>query len=45
MACDYYAHNQEDDFLAIVAKNNFDYFPTGKTGYEHYYIDLMGFWR
>ena len=45
MACDYYAHNQEDDFLFTVAKNNFDYYPSGYTGYEQYYIDLIGFWR
>lgn len=45
MALDYYAYNQEDDFLHTIAINNFDYYPTGQTGYEQYYIDLMGFWR
>ena len=45
MACDYYAYNQNDDFLHTIAINNFDYYPTGQTGYEQYYTDLMGFWR
>jgi hypothetical protein len=29
MALDYYAYNQEDDFLHTIAINNFDYYPTG----------------
>lgn len=45
MAKDYYNHNQEDDFLQVIAENNFEYYPTGYTGYEQYYIDLSGFWR
>ena len=44
MAADYYAYNQLDDFLVKVAAANPQY-PTGKTGYEQYYIDLQGFWR
>lgn len=53
MALDFYAHNQEDDFLVDVCDNNkytegnelFIPFPLGLTGYEQYYIDLQGFWR
>ena len=45
MALDYYTYNQNDDFLHTIAINNLDYYPTGQTGYEQYYIDLMGFWR
>lgn len=45
MAIDYYNHNHEDDFLYNLAQNNLDYYPTGVTGYERYYVDLNGFWR
>ena len=45
MAQDYYQHNQEDDFLATVKANNEGYYPTGITGYEQYYIELISFWR
>ena len=45
MAKDFYKHNQEDNFLIQVANNNKDYYPTGITGYEQYYIDIEGFWR
>ena len=45
MAIDYRRYNHEDGFEALVALNNLDYYPTGKTGYEQYYIDLEGFWR
>ena len=45
MAIDYYNHNHEDDFLYNLAQNNLDYYPTGITGYERYYVDLNGFWR
>ena len=45
MACDYLAHNLEDDFLWKIASNNRDYYPTGYTGYEQYYTDIQGFWR
>ena len=45
MAKDFYKHNQDDDFLIKVANNNKDYYPTGITGYEQYYIDIEGFWR
>ena len=49
MALDYFAHNQEDDFLVKIKNNNYiggEYlFPNGYTGYEQYYTDLQGFWR
>lgn len=45
MALDFYAHGTEDNFLSNIAKNNRDYYPDGRTGYEQYYLDLQGFWR
>lgn len=44
MALDYYKYSTNDDFLLELANNNPQY-PTGKTGYEQYYIDLQAFWR
>jgi hypothetical protein len=49
MAQDYYEHHDEDDFLYKVRENNItdeeDYYYSGYTGYETYYIDMEGFWR
>lgn len=51
MALDYYAHNHEDDYGAMLYKNNkneqygVDQFNNGHTGYEQYYHDIQGFWR
>ena len=45
MSLDYLKYNQEDDFYTNISKNNFDYYPTGRTGYEQFYVDLQGFWR
>ena len=45
MAKDYYQHNTEDNFELELRANNLEYYPTGRTGYERYYIDLQGFWR
>jgi hypothetical protein len=45
MACDYYAYNKLDDFVARVAAANPNHYPTGITGYENYYVDIQGFWR
>jgi hypothetical protein len=45
MSLDYYEHNHEDNFLYELANNNLNYYPTGITGYERYYVDLNGFWR
>lgn len=55
MALDFYAHNQEEEYLVDICDNNKYYegyseklispFPIGLTGYEQYYIDMQGFWR
>lgn len=45
MALDYRKYNHLGNFEARVAEANPDVFPTGKTGYEQYYIDMEGFWR
>ena len=44
MALDFRKYNHLDDFAVRVATANPQY-PSGKTGYEQYYIDLEGFWR
>jgi hypothetical protein len=44
MALDWRKHNNDDDFLLDIAEKN-PQWPTGKTGYEQYYIDLEGYWR
>lgn len=51
MALDYMDHHGDDDYLLKIAQNNEDphtkesYYPTGYTGYENYYTDILGFWR
>jgi hypothetical protein len=45
MAKDYYKYNILEDFELKVAEANPDLYPTGRTGYEQYYIDIQGFWR
>jgi hypothetical protein len=40
MALDYYKYNFLDDFELKVAAANPNHFSSGRTGYEHYYIDL-----
>ena len=45
MALDWRKHNHDDDFLLDIAAANPNHYPTGKTGYEQYYIDLEGYWR
>lgn len=49
MALDYFAHNQEEDFLITLKNNNYisgEYlYKNGYTGYEQYYTDIQGFWR
>jgi hypothetical protein len=45
MALDYYKYNFLDDFEIRVAEANPVDYPTGRTGYEQYYIDLYSFWR
>ena len=44
MALDYFKYNHLDSFESKVASANPEYY-TGKTGYEHYYTDMQGFWR
>ena len=44
MAVDYFAHNHDDDFAIQIARRNSQY-PSGKTGYEQYYPDMLQFWR
>ena len=45
MAKDYYKYNILDNFEIKIIEANKDYYPTGITGYEAYYIDIQGFWR
>ena len=45
MAKDYYANTNNDDFESQLAAANVEYYSTGKTGYENYYQDILGFWR
>ena len=45
MALDYYKYNILDNFELKVSQANPDFYPTGRTGYEQYYIDMQGFWR
>ena len=45
MAADYYRYNFLDDFELRIIEANLDYYPTGQTGYEKYYIDIYSFWR
>ena len=53
MAKDYRDNSNDGDFLYKIHKNNIVeidgeeviLYPSGHTGYEHYYIDIEGFWR
>lgn len=45
MARDYMKHGQDDDFLEVIRANNPISYPTGYTGYEQYYTDMISFWR
>ena len=45
MASDYNRHNQDIDFYLQIANANKPEFIDGKTGYEQYYTDILGFWR
>lgn len=45
MAKDYMEHHDEYDFEVRLAANNTPMFSTGRTGYEQYYTDILGFWR
>lgn len=45
MALDYNKYNHLDDFETRIIRANSDLYPSGRTGYEQYYIDMQGFWR
>lgn len=49
MAVDYYNHHDEEDFLYQVQQKNYqntlNRYPSGRTGYEAYYVDIYSFWR
>ena len=45
MAKDHLKYGHEKDFLWNIANNNPDWYPTGYTGYEVYYTDMVSFWR
>lgn len=45
MAWDYNKHNQEPDFERKLASVNQNLVGDGRSGYEQYYTDLLGFWR
>ena len=45
MARDFYKHGQEEDFNIALVNNNGHHYPSGKTGYEGFYIDLDKEWR
>ena len=45
MAKDYLKYGHKQDFFYNIAQNNSDYYPTGYTGYEMYYTDIISFWR
>lgn len=45
MALDYNKYGHLDNFEQKVAQANPELYPSGRTGYEQYYIDMQGFWR
>lgn len=46
MAQDFYKYAHIlDDFNLRVIQANSNIYPTGQTGYEHYYIDILSKWR
>ena len=45
MAVDFYELNEQDDYLSIIGNNNKDFYPSGVTGYEPFYVDLYSWWR
>ena len=44
MAIDFHKFGQEDNYLYLLQSLNPHLCTNGKTGYEQYYTDLMGFW-
>ena len=45
MALDYYKHHTDEDFKQRIITANPHLAPSGRTGYEQYYVDMQGFWR
>lgn len=45
MAQDYYKNGTKEGFEQTIWKNNVNDYIRGKTGYEQYYTDILGFWR
>ena len=45
MALDHFKYGHLDDFELKLQEANPNEYPTGLTGYEQYYTDLLGFWR
>lgn len=45
MAKDNMSFGHKDNFDAKIAANNPDHYPSGQTGYEQYYTDMISFWR
>ena len=44
MAKDFHAHGQDSDYIYQMRLRNPVLFQKGKSGYEQYYTDIMGFW-
>jgi hypothetical protein len=45
MAQDYSVYSHFDNFEDKIIESNPNLYPLGRTGYEQYYIDMLGFWR
>lgn len=45
MALDHFKYSFLDDFELKIISANEGLYSTGMTGYEQYYIDILGFWR
>lgn len=45
MASDNFKYGHLDNFELLVAKSNSGFYPEGITGYEQYYLDILGNWR
>lgn len=45
MAVDYYEKGQKDNSYHLKIQEANPEFINGKTGYEQYYVDMLGFWR
>jgi hypothetical protein len=45
MARDNMSFGHRDNFVARIAQNNPYHYPSGQTGYEQYYTDMLSFWR